>query len=327
MLMKYVVFLALFSIIPPIKSVEYCLNFIKRKCHPCTPMDHDEVICERMSEGMKIIYFDNNNQIDYNSYVNSSIQIVENNNVSTFYSCQNRSDYLQVNPYNYYPIGKQLNLSLPRFKRSKPKVARSIKSDFQVCLEVYCFNKNNNRFVCYEYYSRNLDFAYNSIVTRECILNITYAFIWSRKIAHITKNMFFLNAVNIQFMSLDFEDMKSMQCNVFQQLEHLKILQFKVSFKTKFHIDNCIFQFNPKLVRVDINDNWIWNECKVIDNGGNQVVYVVSFVLLGIVSLCLMGASYYYYRRLQLLRNDDDNSDIKMCRIYSVTSVKPASIN
>ena len=302
-----------------VTAVQYCLNYDKRICFPCDVNKDSLTYCDKISASMKYLFLPSNLTMDYDQYSNSSIRIIEQRHTLTFYPCQydlSVSPYLQVDPHSFYPIGSTLNLSRPQL----PKL-NSIKhvNKIQACLETYCSGTKNNQFRCFQPFSANSRFSFNDIVTTDCVQNISSAYIWSRKILKIRNNYFLLNAYNLIHLTLDLDNLKWLRCNDFKRLKHLRLVEirFHSSLLARTNNYTCIFQYNPKLVLVDINGQWIWNPCNVRGfhhlNKNSPAIYAILCLL---IFIGLAGCVCFYNKYRNSIRVVD-SLDMEMCRIHS----------
>ena len=274
------------------KYVPLCLNIFKRVCYPCLDNRYNISHCSPINPDMRVVHYNFKTLVDYSQYLDTNVQIIEELDRKTFYSCPFRDDYFQVNTTNFYPIGRPLTFS----KQAVGKRTAHSDSKFQLCLETYCCLKNDNRFTCYDTSFGGLDFAFNNIVTLKCLQNITSVHLWSNNITKITVNRFFLNAHNIVNMVLDFERLNAIQCNAFQNLRSLRMLEFDVnSEQSHFLKYDCIFHFNPNLVKINLNGEWIWKMCTadiILIDSNYDVFIVIGFATLFFLIILLITLQY-----------------------------------
>ena len=155
------VILLLSRILVILSVVHYCLINHTKVCIPCEKNQDNETYCKKMTDRMKIVHFENSTNIDYVSFINTSIKIVDEPKKVTLYTCPPHVTYLQVNPYNFYPLREKLLLPTYIIKR-KPMTNNS---KFQSCLETYCLDINDNKFVCHVNSMNNFNFQFNSVVS------------------------------------------------------------------------------------------------------------------------------------------------------------------
>ena len=286
-----------------ILSKLYCQKTVKHvySCIPCKISINNTINCKEVTQNIKIIHFRNStDDIDYTSFVSSSIKIIEEPEKLTFYSCPPNATYFQVDPDNFYPIKKKLPLPL-----NDDEGSNSTKNTpFQTCLETYCLTiNNNNKLKCHDnIFIGSLDFQLNSAVSLACIRNITYVSIRSRFLINIKSNQFFRNAHNVHYLALHLSDVKSFQCNSLQNLSNLRIVKISM-FPTNPHsIEfSCLIQFNPNIVFVRQNDKIIWNKCTIETLSSSHRVFIISTVLILLILFLSIGIlTTYIYKKAQV---------------------------
>ena len=301
----HTVVLVLFFAVTVIQSkeaLEYCLNHMETICFPCRPISAEDPQCIEISREMKIINFDTHVNVSYHRYSNSSVKMIQEPNKVTFLSCGRGNDdnYFQVQSYSYYPVGHTLHFS--PYSVGMQYIQSAL---FQTCLNYYCVSIRNNMLKCRDPLVDGFGFSFNSNITLPCVQNITYASITSDRISEITKNPFFVNAYNIINLVLDLNILRSFQCNAFQRLNNLRVLKINLNkssvIETKVY--ECFFKFNPKLVMIDINGNWIWQSChlpRTVNTYSKTVAIVLSLALVVSILTTLLPIALYlrkHYKR------------------------------
>ena len=315
-----IIFLNLTSIF--LDCALYCLNSTKNVCHPCEKSAYNIHYCEAITKGMKIVSFGKIAKVNYESYLNSNIRIINERSKVTLYSCY--GDYIQVKSYSYYPIKEKVHLkSIHLAVNHNPVHAK-----FQKCLEVYCF-VNHNIFVCFDETVNRLDFFFNSIITTNCVQNITAAHIASNKITNLKFNLFFYFGRNLIYLHLNFLNLESIDCFVFQNLIYLRIIEFSTNLIKNLKSYKCILNHHINLIKISIGEDTIWNNCdfstelttlaneigtvgcnvmsteeifenstEIIDYSNNEYsIGIYSFMCLIVVCGAVIFVTKYYYKR------------------------------
>ena len=255
---NYILILVIFKLISDTDAdtVQLCLTYFKAICVTCQKYD---TFCKPITTDMKIIHFDYNVIIDYKSYMNTNINMIEEPGIVTYYPCSDPIGYFQVNSFTYYPIGRN-----PSFLKEEIKGAgfRTPKNQFQKCLETYCLKINNNILSCHSGFIDSLDFEFNAKVKPRCVQNITYVQITSDYLSSIRRNYFFHQALNVISLKLNYISLRSIKCNSMKYLRNLKEIRFRVVNFTEEISPLCIFRHNPYLLLIEINHNVYWNPCK-----------------------------------------------------------------
>ena len=263
----------------------------------------------------------------------SEVQIIEDEFTLTYVTCANSKDYLQVNKTTHYPIGKSLKFAAMLIGAFSGE--DELKSPFQKCLHTFCYGNRRNQFLCYEPNVTSLDFQFNIVVTPICLQNITQAYISGKRFNNIRRNSFLNNAYNIIHLTFDFVTIQTIQCNAFQNLKLLRVLEFKIRFNTEVNRHKCFFQYNPLLVKAFMNEKWLWNRCptkievnmvrlgNLDNNNSNVITWILSAVslILALFALSLIGfllRLFLKYRKTNI--NVNRVQSIQMCRIYQGTS-------
>ena len=287
LVMKIMIFfmLTILSFIPTTNQLHYCVHYGREICFPCD--DDKDGFCDEIANEVPIIRAARHEIVNYTSYVNSSVKIIEENHVMTYYACPNQLEpYFQVNPINYYPLERKLNFTTIK---TMPYVAEiDSKNAFQACLNTYCSKIRNNQLKCHGYLSKSLLYSFDSVVTPECIQNITSVRITSDHRLDVERSRhFFHNAYNLVFLRFDVKEVISVRCNVFQNLKNLREIQL-VLRTIQYDKYKCLFRFNPGLVKVEVNEKWIWNPCFFIDDHIGEDTFLIVILLITVLILCLL---------------------------------------
>ena len=318
------VFLTLVHLVqfyPPVtmEPLVYCLNYVTDMCISC---DYNDYYCDEISSEAKMIQINRNASVDYEKYVHTNVKIIQEYRLNTYYSCPNMFDkYLQVYSYNYYPITNQLNFS-SIVSRSPPIFHWGhISVILQNCLETFCSTDQNHIFICHGLSFTNLQFVFNDIVTPYCLQNITTTCIISKTMLDVDRSLyFFTNAYNMIYLMLDVKDLKNLRCNRFQKLVNLRELELVFPADTDFDPENykCIFRYNPNLVKIVMNDKWLWNECityDTVDYSVNYPLITTFFVIIVIIGSFGVFFLYHQYMQVRISISNDGSKD--MCHVYS----------
>ena len=299
MLVKTVLLLGL--VVTAANSVRFCLNHVSRVCYPCDRTNVTSAYCHQITNDMKIIYFQKETLIRYESYINSNIKIIKEPTKVTYYqsSCMYNSQnyYYQVQANTFYPIENELNFSpLPVGKLS---VATNKYSRFQTCLEIYCRFRVNNHLTCSDDHIDGFDFVLNENVTLTCIQNITSINIRSRSISEMYLNTFFRNVYNTVHMDLMLDNLQHLDCATFHTLQNLREIEIQSRNTVQVNSDQCLFRYNPNLVLVVINRNWYWSTCrrdfyKHFSNVSDQPTSYLVFSILLLMFLVWVSFTAYY---------------------------------
>ena len=307
---------AILSAIPSVLPLRYCLSYMENICFPC---DDKDGFCDEIANEVLIIRAARHEIVNYTSYVNSSVKIIEENHVMTYYSCPNQLEpYFQVNPINYYPLERKLNFTTIK---TMPYVAEiDSKNVFQACLNTYCSKIRNNQLKCHGYLSKSLLYSFDSVVTPECIQNITSVRITSDHRLDVERSRhFFHNAYNLVFLRFDVKEVISVRCNVFQNLKNLREIQL-VLRTIQYDKYKCLFRFNPGLVKVEVNDKWIWNQCLIEDRDekiGVDYSGIIICIIVAVIVCTLIGYSLNrLYKKYSTNIENDHYIDHHMCRVY-----------
>ena len=250
---------------------QLCLSYMKDVCYPCERTGHDKHVCKPMTNTTKIIEFEaNTTQINYESYRNTNIKIINEPTKITFYSCHPNVTYFQVYRDTYYPV-KQAVL-WDKMLLFPHKLAQHSTDSFQTCLETYCERIRSHRLGCHSPDMDSLNFTLSNSIGTLCIREITVAYIYSTKITEITPNLFFRYAIHLIHLKIDLPKLRSIICNSFWYLRHLRLIDLYVG-TNQTENTKCLFQYNPNLVKIEIYNKIIWNECDTyrVFNGNDHV--------------------------------------------------------
>ena len=276
MVLKITICLLIFFLMSDSEMTQLCLSYFKTMCYSCNNVNIDNNYCIEITTDMKLIHFDYNLTIDYQSYINTNIKMIEEPGIVTYYPCWNPIGYFQVNSYTYYPIER-----IPGFpvKSSLADGFRTRRNHFQKCLETFCLKFKDNSLKCLNPLIDSLDFEFNAIVHVNCIQNVTYAYIDSDRLLRIRRNYFFHQAFNLVHLKLNFKNLTSIKCDSMQYLRNLKEVIINILNFTNRINPMCIFRKNPYLVKVTINNQNFWNPCKVnsIVNDTSKPVKEIKF--------------------------------------------------
>ena len=290
-----------------VDSLQLCSKEIQKVCYPCESRISNYFTCTEISDQMKIIYFETNQFIDYTKYQNSHVRLIEEPQKITLYPCHRNTSYIQVDLDTYYPIGSKLKLKFTN--KSEFKSVRN--SRFQSCLETHCLTKNN-RFVCHDHFVQHLDFKFNQIVTTQCIQNITIALIFSRYLTKIVPNMFFLNAYNLIYVVFDLDILEILECSTFENLKHLRLVDFQVLRKTTVRNYECVFQYNPNIVFINDNNNITWNTCERNDFKTGPRIQWIRYAIVTLLLLCILTTATLSFIRICLRKSSSSSNAISV---------------
>ena len=305
------------AIVSTYQSVRDCLDYKKDVRYPYQQSISNKTICSSGSGSNR----------------KHEVQIIEDEFTLTYVTCVITKDYLHVDKTTHYPIGKSLNFTAMLIGAFSGE--DELKSPFQKCLHTFCHGDRRNRFLCYAPNVTSLEFQFNIVVTPICLQNITQAYISGKRFNNIRRNSFLNNAYNIIYLTFDFVTIQTIQCNAFQNLKLLRVLEFKIRFNTEVNRHKCFFQYNPLLVKAFMNGKWLWNRCptkfevnmvrlgNLDDNNSNVITWILSAVslILALFALFLIGfllRLFLKYRKTNITVNPVES--VQMCRIYQGTS-------
>ena len=86
-------------------SIQMCISAIKLACVPCTKEQFTRLRC---GDEKTIHFSGRHGKIDYESYINSNVKIIEEDLQWTLYSCNPHDGYIHVSKSTYYPIARKL---------------------------------------------------------------------------------------------------------------------------------------------------------------------------------------------------------------------------
>ena len=286
------------GVVVSVETLQLCSTTNTLICYPCVRNLYSSDRCAEITYDMKIINFNTDGVISYNSYINSGVYIIEQPSKITFYSCRDRYNYFQVTSETYYPIGNGSKLNYSTIPLGVP-ISTGTTTRFTYCLLMYCLSLNNNQLKCNDKHLDSLEFQFDtSNISLDCIQNITYAQIYSENITLISRNYFFRNAYNIIYLKLDFENLKSIQLNSFQNLYNLRVL--KISYiDIKLDYDT-IFQYNPRLIQISAQNQLLWVKCNRKSADNHSIVpYLTMFIsyFLILILLTYIGIAVYRTQR------------------------------
>ena len=250
MLTAYVQIFALFGLMPLSESVLYCLNHSKHVCYPCLTSNYNQNYCNKISNETKIISFEANTIINYGSYLNSTVRIIQEPNQLTLYYCGSNVTYIHIPKKFENPFQKLFS-------------TRKYKQTFitlQQCLNFYCSRKLP-QLVCFNRFMDTLDFSLGQQVTLTCVNNIVSANIFSLKLKILDDYQFFIYAQSLIYLKLDFPKLKHINCFSLENLVNLRLLDFSHNL-IPLESYKCIFLFNPTIVRIGVDGQDIWSWCK-----------------------------------------------------------------
>ena len=307
-----------------------CIYHVAPECIFCQKRTfHDKLCIERASD-VKVLTILGKTSVNYDRYINSSIKLINERNLKTFYSC---FDYFQVYTYTFYPV----RLNLLFLQEPQGIVPSRLQGTFQRCLDKFCSatirtnNYNYNRFLCYENRLKSLDFLFNYMVTLSCVQNITYAFISSQWIEMLDVNYFFSNAYNLVYLKLELLNLKKIESRVFGNLRYLKFVKF-IYKRLPLEDYERIFEYTHSLVKIDVANVSLWIKCKLQKNNTlvvkKSLVRLDGVIISGLLLLCtfciLVKVFIKYCRRYFINNSLGDSNDVvcydnktDTCRIYS----------
>ena len=309
-----------------ILSLKHCFPHMRRVCITCKNTPMNSLNCVNDLNQEINVYFAKNDTIDYTSFINTNTKMIQEPEKLTFYSCSPNVIYFQVNPYNFYPINEQL--LLPSDNDMPPN---SINSQmFQNCLQTYCLSINNNKLTCVNNFLDTLDFQFSDTVTPECINNITYVLIYSRILFKIDPTKLFHYAPNIVYLKMDHEYIysKTFKCNSFKNLHNLRFVEIQLdSFNDQSLTYDCVFQSNPSLILIRINNETVWNPCNT--SRSSHTTFIVATVTIMIITVVIViVATYFYYRRFNRNRLSVlfDNIPLNNINIEIMNNFQPVPV-
>ena len=275
--------------------------------------------CDEITNHTAVIHYAKELKIDYKSYINSNVQMIEEPAKITFYSCLRDADYLQVSRHNYYPIDGGRTVKL--FAERKLKCNRGPVGYFYDCLELHCFYNRANRLYCTSRIYDSLNIVLKSAVTYLCVQNITYANIWVKNVSNVANvNHFFQYANNLVYLVLRLKDNSSLTCSSFIHLQNLRVAKLWFDLPINVSALECMFRYNPNLVKIEFNGHVIWNQCTNFKYSESQKQTVVNIAthntivkpsrLFRLLITCVMymfaiivivGLYFYYRHQRQII--------------------------
>ena len=280
----------------------WCRNNQQYECMQCSLERIEKKQCGPLTSLMRTIYLTSElPQIDYKSYINSTIKIIRTYDTITYYSCEN---YIEINSHNYYPTSEVLNTS----HILVPKIYSIGRTIFQLCLNQYCLVRNVNTFFCENYFLKHVIFIFDESVTFTCLQNITMANIKIEDLAIAGLNNFFHYAFNIIFLVLQTKHLNHFSCHIFSDLRMLRDLYLSTTnnMESSNFSYQCLYQYCRNLIKVSLNNQVTWNECNLTNSLNNSyhndshntvlayiIVFIIPFFLLVVVVLVI---AYFQYR-------------------------------
>ena len=229
-----------------VTNQEVCLNSIK--------VINTESYCPEVVNETRILMTDNDN--NYLNYSGGTLKILKSSDFVIFYDCPNHMTYTRT-------FLKNFSLVEPKKRRPSSNFGeiRLFKEDteFQSCLKDYCNRSRNAVLQCNSNDITYLNLKLDAKVNTRCLETITLAYINSFNLIDINSSKFFIYAYNlIKFVIKALKNVKTINCDVFQFVSNLKILQI-----VDLNIEKtlCIFQNNPSLALIANGTHFVWNMC------------------------------------------------------------------
>ena len=234
-----------------------CLSYVKKVCVACT---RSQQKCLKIDNGTKTVFFSDNSKIDYESYVNSNVKVIYEEDKITMYSCDvHNCPYIHLKPLTYYPIDFHLLYPNYYFIQHDSVTTHTVTS-FQHCLSQHC-SRIDNMLECSNDKMDAFEFEFDKHVTLKCIQNITSAIIVTSKLTSVSYNKFFHYAFNLIYLRLYVRSTFYFDCYTFQSLRNLRVLEFTMKTLPKNQYE-CIFQHNRNLIKIKVAEFSIWNKCE-----------------------------------------------------------------
>ena len=278
-----------------ILSLEHCFPHMRRVCITCEKTQMNSLNCVNDLNQEIIVHFAKNDTIDYTSFINTNTKMIQEPEKLTFYSCSPNVTYFQVNTYNFYPINKKM--LLPSKNGTPPNLKKS--TFLQNCLEIYCLNINSNKLICVGNSLGILDFQFSRIVTPACINNITYLIIFNKFLFEMEATHFFYYALNIEYVKMYLNHTNTFRCNYFENLRNLRFLEIQLDYFNDSILNyDCVFQSNPSLILIRINNEIVWNPCNTSRSSHTTLIVAtvtIMIITVVIVIVTVVIAIYYYY--------------------------------
>ena len=238
---------------------QMCLPSINKVCLACTLSLDESEKCLKIDTEMKTVIFSGKKfAIDYDSYVNSGVKMINEDDTITMYSCNVNDTYIQVTPSIFYPTDRKL-----RYPKYHVVIHDNVTvTPFQDCLNKFCLI-HINFLKCVNQSIDQFDFNFNKHVTLQCVQNITIALISTLKLTSITYNNLFYYASNLIYLRLHVHNLFHFDCYTFQGLRNLRILEFMTK-SVSINKYECVFKYNPNLIKIQVGNFSIWRTCEPI---------------------------------------------------------------
>ena len=256
---------------------------------------------------------------DFGAFSRTKVKMYQNEELIIFYECPNHEKVSVFNRFNYTSV--EQNFKRHIFNRHGPVSSFSINSIFQMCLTSYCEKFHNHEQFTWKLQCKYKDILYFAFtltltVTNFCLESITYAVLNSSNLYDLNTSLFFKYAINLVRLTIVApKNITAIKCDLFRDIIHLKLLHLA---NVDLVSTNCIFQYNPQLVRISNSSARLWNMCNgtfdLVDNNEsenvtitNNIVTIVPyanfwlsfFVLLSIylgVVVIVLGVRYKFYK-------------------------------
>ena len=308
------------SLARTVTNQNVCLNTIKAI--------NTENYCPKVVNETRILITDNDN--NYLNYSGGSLKILKSSDFVIFYDCPNHMTYTRT-------FLKNFSLVEPKKRRPSSNFGeiRLFKEDieFQSCLKDYCNRSRNAVLQCNSNDITYLNLKLDAKVNTRCLETITLAYINSFNLIDINSSKFFIYAYNlIKFVIKALKNVKTINCDVFQSVSNLKILQI-----VDLNIEKtlCIFQKNPSLALIANGTHFVWDMCNGsydsitslhynpitmnmntrirINSTANQSTVtstnsIILYILLGVGILLIILLTFFQFLNLY-----------QLCRGYVVT--------
>ena len=306
----------LISILIPVSTINtiedhMCLSFIVNVCFMCSKTQIDGGQCMKLNDEMNTIVVSGHKvKIDYKSYINSHIKIIEEDTKVTLYSCDIFNAYTRYYKRTYYPIGRELRYP----KYNLPPYLNNVDKSFQRCIKTYCLtNMNMNYFECLRQDVKDFDFVMDSQKVLTCVQNITMAYISTSNLTRLHLNTFFQYAYNLIYLQLDLQNLRYVSCNIFKTLSNLRLLDFGYNNFPRDHYE-CVFKHSENLIKIDAKDVTVWNKCDLFSRTPAIVEYEMN--TLSSIRAEQMTTVIYSQTATEVIPIENDQTNSKSSSYY-----------
>ena len=211
------------------------------------------------SDTRELHYFpSSSNHMVFLNKNDSKIKLIYNETI-TIYECPNNLPSIYYYPSLYPVTRNQFQLSIQNVTED-PILVDGI---FQKCVHSYCEFKEhrNNMLMCKRNGIKILNFKFTTLVTPQCIQNITFVSIRNISSSILFKSNFFDYAINVVFMQLRGSQYEHpyVRCSTFISMKKLRLLDIS---SITLRNAKCIFAFNPDVIRITNREQIVWNMCR-----------------------------------------------------------------